>query len=375
MNMTSIRKHLGQWLIALGLWLLIVLLYSTRTTPPPNFKGSWPDMLKFTAGDWFIWVLFAPAIIHLDRRLPVARGALLQRLLYHIPLCLLVTSFATYGRWVIMFMLGFSGLIGSSPLPFDVLRESWNGFFHFYFLIYWAIVGVFVAFDHNNLLKEREIKTAELERLLSEAHLETLRNQMHPHFLFNALNTISAHVENNPRAARRMLEQLGELLRFSLDYAEDQEIPLSEEMIFIDRYLALQKARFEERLEVTVSVVPETLAAMVPTFILEHLVENAIRHGIAPRSQKGVMEIQTKKEKDRLHLSVRDNGPGLPPNWNVEKSAGIGISNMRERLRCLYGEENFTFNITNAEGGGVLAELLLPFHSADELFAGDPNHA
>jgi two-component system LytT family sensor kinase len=269
------RRRFGHWLLALGLWMLIVLFYSTRTNPP-GITDTWLKSLIITAGQWFIWVLFAPAIIRLDRMLPVPRDALLWRFLCHIPLCLLVTTCTIYVADAVM--LGFRGEFNRFSLSFEVLRHSWAGIFHIQVLIYWAIVGVYVAYDYNNLLKEREIKTAELERLLSEARLDTLRKQMHPHFLFNALNTISAHVERDPRAARRMLEQLGELLRFSLDYSEDQEIPLSKEMIFIDRYLALQKARFEERLEVKVSVEPETLAAMVPTFILEPLVENAIRH-------------------------------------------------------------------------------------------------
>jgi two-component system LytT family sensor kinase len=365
MKMSSLRKWFGHWPIAVGLWAMIVLVYSTRISTQ---MSSWLEMLKFTAADWFIWVLFAPLIIHLDKRIPVSRDAFIKRFLCHIPLSLLVTVFTIYGRSVIIFMAGVGEQTGNPAHPLDVLWRSFRGGFHFHLLIYWAIIGINLAYGYSNLLKDREIS-------LSEARLNTLRSQMHPHFLFNALNTISAHVDIDARIARRMLEQLGELLRYSLDYSEEQKIPLAEEIAFIERYLALQKARYKKRLEVRISVDPETLYATIPTFILTPLVENAVVHGIAAHFQKGVVEICAKREKDRLHLSVRDDGPGLPPGWNLGQAAGIGIRNTRERLRCLYREEDFAFNVTNAEGGGVLAEIVLPFHSGNGLSDRDINYA
>ncbi len=368
MNLTSIKKSLGRWLIGLGLWSLLILIYSTHR-PPPEIPVTWFETLKLSISEWCIWLLLAPILIGLDRKLPVPDGAFLQRFLYHIPLSLLISLFAiNVSSFIIELAQGEIADLSFSFASFELLRR---GRFLTHFLIYWVIISVYMLYNYNNLLKNREIQTAKLEQSLAEARLNTLRSQMHPHFLFNALNTISAHVVRDPRAARRMLEQLGELLRFSLNYSEEQEIPLAEEMAFIKRYLALQKARFAERLEVSIAVDTETLDAMVPPLLLEHFVENAIRHGIAPRSQKGVVEIQTQKEKDRLRLIVRDDGPGLSPGWNAAQDAGIGISNTRERLRSLYGEENFIFNVTNAEGGGVRVELLLPFHAADEPFGGD----
>ena len=162
------------------------------------------------------------------------------------------------------------------------------------------IVGGYVASEYQDQIRDRKVQTLELERLLAQSRLEMLRTQLHPHFLFNALNAISAHVEGAPRTARWMLEQLGDLLRLSLDHGEEQEIALQQELAFVDRYLKLQKIRYEDRLDVIVDVDPRALRAYVPTFILQPLLENAIRHGIATRSVPGQIEIQARLEDDTL---------------------------------------------------------------------------
>ena len=146
-----------------------------------------------------------------------------------------------------------------------------------------------------------------------------------------------------------MLEQLGDLLRLALDHAEDQVIPLQRELAFVDRYMKLQKVRYEDRLDVVLDVDPLALQALVPTFILQPLLENAIRHGIATRSAPGQIEIQAWCEGDALHLSVRDDGPGLAVNWDIERQAGVGLSNTRERLKRLYGDRQ-SFAIAGAVG-------------------------
>jgi sensor histidine kinase YesM len=159
-----------------------------------------------------------------------------------------------------------------------------------------------------------------------------------------------------------MLEQLGDLLRLSLDHAGEQEIPLQQELAFVDRYLKLQKIRYEDRLDVIVDVEPTALRALVPTFILQPLLENAIRHGIATRAAAGTIEIQAWQEATALHLSVHDDGPGLPADWDPDRGLGVGLSNTRERLRRLYGREQ-SFRITGAPGAGVQVDLTLPFRA------------
>jgi LytS/YehU family sensor histidine kinase len=229
-------------------------------------------------------------------------------------------------------------------------------------LVYWIVVTGYMAMKSQQEVRDRKMRIAELETQLAQSRIETLRTQLNPHFLFNALNTISAHVEGAPRTARWMLEQLGDLLRLSLDHAGEQEVPLQQELAFVDRYLKLQKIRYEDRLDVIVDVEPTTLRALVPTFILQPLLENAIRYGIATRSAPGTIEIQAWQEAAALHLTVRDDGPGLPANWDPEHGLGVGLSNTRERLRRLYGVDQ-RFQITGAPGGGVQVDLTLPFHA------------
>jgi two-component system LytT family sensor kinase len=364
-----IRRRPVRWLAGFLFWTLIVLFYSTSSGMMGRQAG-WTDSLKSAMTQWYVWALLAPLIIRVDRLLPVAREAPLRRVIFHIPLSFLFTGIYIYASALARTLLGVTARGSSFSFSFDVLRASWRGAFHWNLLVYWVIVGVYVAYDYYSDLKERQLRTAELERLLAESHLNALQTQLHPHFLFNALNTISAHVERDPRTARRMLEQLGELLRLSLDHSEDQEIPLEQELAFLERYLDIQKVRFEDRLDVATDV----LNGLVPTFVLQPLVENAIRHGIAPRSAKGSVEVAAWRDNGRLRLRVRDDGPGLPRGWDPAHNQGVGISNTRERLRRLYGDAEHTFEITGEPGAGVRVDLSFPFRDAPRQLNGDyPN--
>ena len=218
-----------------------------------------------------------------------------------------------------------------------------------------------VALDYQSHLKDREIRTAELERLLSEARLATLRSQLDPHFLFNTLNSISAYVQSEPGQARLMLEQLGDLLRLSLEHADEQEIPLERELTFVDRYIQLQLVRFDDRLRVRVDAQPDTMTAAVPTFLLQPLLENAIRHGTSKLSRAGIIEISAWRCDGRLHVRVCDNGPGLPQGWSLDRNLGIGLSNTRARLEQLHGEGDYGLEITRDEARRTCVEITLPF--------------
>jgi sensor histidine kinase YesM len=164
-----------------------------------------------------------------------------------------------------------------------------------------------------------------------------------------------------------MLEQLGELLRLTLDHCEDQEIPLQREAAFLDRYLAIQKVRFEDRLETRIEIAPETLDALLPTFLLQPLVENAIQHGVSRRSSHGTIGVAAWRQDRQLRLRVWDDGPGLPDHWDP----GLGISNTRERLRRLYGDSGYSFVLANGAAGGVTADVSLPFRLLRESYGID----
>ena len=360
----SLRRRPVRWCLGFLFWTLVVLFYSTPTSRFGQ-PASWERSLKNAMTQWYVWGLLAPFIVGVDRRLPIAREALFQRVLLHIPLSFAFTVIYVYASRLATALL--EGDVQGFSLSPDLIRNAWGGAFHWNILIYWLIVGAHGAYDYYTNLKERQLQTAELERLLAESRLDALQTQLHPHFLFNALNAVSAHVERDPRTARRMLEELGELLRLSLDHAEDQEIPLEQELAFLERYLAIQKVRFEDRLDVTMEIAPGVFHGLVPTFVLQPLVENAIRYGVAPRTARGSIQVSAWRENRRLYLRVQDDGPGLPEGWDLTANEGVGIANTRERLRRLYGESEHSFRIASEPGAGVRVELSFPFREADEV--------
>ena len=251
------------------------------------------------------------------------------------------------------------------PLAGGLLGTSWRVMHRNTTFFYWVIVGVYIALDYQSHLKDRVIRTRSFKRLLSAARLNNLRNQLQPHFLFNALNAISAYIEQKPRLARQMIEQLGDLLRLSLDHSDEQEITLAQELAVVDRYLKLQAVRFEHRLQISLTSDPQVLDALVPPFILQPLVENAVRHAASVRSSPTRVEVEAWRQNGHLRVRVRDDGPGLPPDWSFDSHAGIGLASVRERLRHLYGPDRHSFDVTPEPGGGVRVELSLPLQEAD----------
>ena len=355
-----------QALLPLGLWSLLVLFFSTRTEvrgePFVWIPITWGQALEISLAQWSAWGALALIIIWIDRRLPIERDALFRRFLFHVPLSVIFTVAYTYLNYANLTLLDAPR--DASLLAGGVLATSWRVIHRNGTFFYWVIVGTYIAVDYQNHLKNRLVRTAELERLLSDARLNVLRTQLQPHFLFNALNAISAHIESEPRTARLMLERLGDLLRLSLDHIDHQEIGLDQELAFVERYLQLQAMRFEDRLNVSMNLDPEVQDALVPPFILQPLVENAIQHGAAARSADGTIAVEAWRDNGRVRLAVRDNGPGLPAGWSLDRNQGIGIANTRERLRHLYGEQNQSLKISEEPGGGVRVDLSLPFRSA-----------
>jgi LytS/YehU family sensor histidine kinase len=228
------------------------------------------------------------------------------------------------------------------------------------------IVGGLQAFRYYDHYLSSELRLERLERRFTEARLNALRMQLDPHFLFNALNTISSHVESDPKLTRTMIEHLGDLLRMSLESKDRQEVPLSEELEFLDHYLAIQKIRFGSKLKIEIDVAPEVRYASVPSLIIQPLVENAIRHGISRRSSGGTVAVSAERRDSRLEIRVRDNGVGLLPGWTLEASAGVGLAVTRDRIAGLYPNGDSRFAVRRREEGGTEVEISLPLHVAEE---------
>lgn len=374
MNRTSGNRRIARKLAmvgtVLGLWGALVLLFAA----PLALTGpvSWRQAVSFGVSFWALWLLFLPAVAWLSFRFPIERKRLLRNVGLHLLACLLIvgTSRATFRAVDKIFPRAQrSEPPGRSPHSRTVRLGPPNalGVFHglraaLDVLVYWSLLGVCQAITNFRSSQERERRAAELEARLTSAKLQALRMQINPHFLFNTLNSITALVYVNPRAADEMLGDLSELLRRSLDSMEEQEIPLAQELEFIWGYISLEQKRFGERLRVEQSVPDDLMEALVPALILQPLVENAIRHGIEPRRGPGLISIEAKKEDNHLHLMVRDNGRGWSAaDLNSSARRGIGIANTQARLQGLYGRDQ-SVSFGRAEPQGCRVDIRLPFH-------------
>jgi LytS/YehU family sensor histidine kinase len=227
-------------------------------------------------------------------------------------------------------------------------------------LTYWLILGAWQAYHYCDYYIAGELRLERLEKNISEARLNALRMQLDPHFLFNALNTISSQVEREPKLARGMIEHLGDLLRLSLESKDRQEVPLAEEMAFLEHYVAIQKIRFGDHLRIETQIAPEVKYASVPSLFVQPLVENAIRHGISRRALGGTVIVSAKRVGSRLDIRVLDDGVGLPAGWTLENSGGLGLSVTRQRVAGLYPDGETCFAVNRRASGGTEVEISLP---------------
>jgi two-component system, LytTR family, sensor kinase len=229
-------------------------------------------------------------------------------------------------------------------------------------MTYAAIVGMSYALAFNRESQGRAIKAVQLETRLVEARLQTLQAELHPHFLFNTLHAISTLIHSKPDAADRMISRLSDLLRLTFDRSGAAGVSFQEELEFLQKYLEIEQTRFQDRLSVRFDIAPDALDAEVPRLILQPLVENAIKHGVSPRSGPGLVQIAAQRQGDALWLEVRDDGVGLTTAARSRLNAGVGLSNTRDRLECLYGARH---RLDFSEGAnGLAVRIEIPFHSA-----------
>jgi two-component system LytT family sensor kinase len=355
----NVRRWIGGLLFAAVLWTSLGFIFAL-----PNLgMGPRKVVLLSALALWWSWGLLAFVIIAVDARLPFSAAQLGRRIAAHVLLSLVFTSLFVYVLVAMRALLGLQNL--STMRDPHLFASALRGMFLWNLLIYWVIAGGWQAYRYNQSYVSSELRSERLERQFSEARLNVLRMQLNPHFLFNALNTISAQVERDPRLARAMIEHLGDLLRLSLETKDKQEVPLAEEMEFLEHYVAIQKIRFGEHLKIEVAVTPEARTALVPSLFLQPLVENAIRHGVSRRASGGTVEISAARVDGRVKIRVADDGMGLSAGWDLQKSAGLGLSATRERIAGLYPDARSRFEIRNREGGGTEVEVDIPYRVAD----------
>jgi sensor histidine kinase YesM len=245
-----------------------------------------------------------------------------------------------------------------------------------HFIIYIGVLSAGFARDYflRYRTRERETarlqsETARLEAQLAEARLSALNAQLNPHFLFNTLHAISSLVERDPRGVRRMIARLSELLRYTLNGGNENEVVLAQEIAFLERYLEIMQIRFQGQLEIEVQLGDDARNALVPSLILQPLVENAVKHGVDKISERGKIRIQARREADRLVLTVSDNGPGpsnIPNSGEGQGEHGVGLDNIRQRLDQLYGSAQ-SLSLEKSPSGGTIAQIVMPFRTRTEL--------
>jgi two-component system, LytTR family, sensor kinase len=361
----SINPLARPWLkyaLIFGLWTLfaifVAILGHARMVSIEQ-ESSLVKWLLDAGIEWNLWAAFTIPIVWFARKFPIDRHSWSSNGLIHLGISTVLISIHTFIK------VGASLIIFNEwkDMPFFVDRiyaqASWMG--PWQILIYGCIVAGAMAIDYQKRLRDKELQSSRLEAQITRAQLENLQQQLQPHFLFNTLNSISVLVQKgDQQAATKMLSNLSDLLRYVLNHDQAREVALTDELEFVRRYVEIEQTRHGERLQIEFHVDPEALRARVPGFMLQLLVENAIRHGVAKKAGTGKVDINVARENGHLSMVVTDNGVGLSQDGAITLRNGVGISNARKRLELLYGE-NFVFELRNGEFGGAVARMEIPF--------------
>ncbi len=346
--------------VVLGIMALMLLLSAAENYASQLVTSKpvpWTLALRRAGEEWGLWAVICLGVLAFCDRFPFDLGRVRRSVLIHGPVSVITALLdLTLLAWILHGQRAIDGMVFLFPVVFQKLL------IHYLVLgmvFYWVIVLAHTGWLYYQRLRDRERQAAALTTELVQARLDALRMQLNPHFLFNTLHTISALIHEQPATADRMVVRLSELLRQTLDRADVHEVPLRQELAFLEGYLDIEKTRFRERLTVDLRIEPAALDCAVPFLLLQPLVENAIRHGIEPREANGRIEITARRAGGQLELSVSDNGPGLTEPAADRAREGVGLSNTRSRLAHLYGGEQ-GLELASAPGGGLRVNLRLP---------------
>lgn len=356
-----IRRQWIRGALVFAIWTLVALAFAHRYYVSSASLGSpvhWRHAISHALADWYLFAFLSLPTAWLAKLWPLERANWHRHAAFHLAAGVAFSLCWSALRVRIGIWQGAAETAATSFLALfqPLLAKT----FYFNLFVYWGVISVTHAFDYYRRFHDREINTLELEKRLTQARLQALQMQLNPHFLFNTLHTISALMHKDVEAADRMISRLSLLLRSTLENTDAHEVPLQQELAFLDRYLEIEQTRFGERLSVIRDIAPDTVRAQVPNLLLQPLVENAIRHGIEPQSKPGQIRLHARRVNDQLQLEVRDNGAGLPQGGLDEE--GVGLANTRARLQQLYGNEQ-KLEFTNAADGGLIVSVSLPFRA------------
>lgn len=359
---TTRRQTLSKWALIFACWTYLALLFSgpqmIQAIRLHRTSAGWDSVvgeLLFS----YIWFALTPLAIWLSRTFRISGRQQFKRLAFH---------FVASEIFLLFQVLLFT--VASIPFGwYSQITPFWNRYFLLILtftpsdvLFYWGVIVIEHALDYYRKLQDRELRASQLEAQLAQSQLQVLKMQLHPHFLFNTLNAISALIRESPDEADEMVSRLGDLLRMTLETAGLQEVPFKKELEFLKHYLDIEQTRFQDRLKVEMAIEPETLDGLVPSMILQPLVENSVRHGVAPRPEGGCIKIKAWRDDSLLRLEVEDDGPGLSGHTPLKER--VGLTNTRARVSNLYGDGH-GLSLRHAAAGGLVVSLSIPFRAAN----------
>ncbi len=345
--------------ILLGLWVLVgtilaVEIYFTIRVISPDitfYEVALPQYQRAA-----VWIVITPLVLWLRQRVPLSSGRWFGGVGFHF-----VASFLIMAAYYLARMAHVTLLEDlNREEVWTVAQQYFMGRNFIDMLYYWLVLAAGYGNELRQRYRQEELKAAQLESRLALSELQVLKSQLHPHFLFNTMNTISVLIrEERSKEAVRLISELSTLLRVSLDQQRASEVTLAQEMDFLRSYVEIQEARFPDRLEYREDVSSEALAARIPNLILQPLVENAILHGIAGKADGGRVEVIGRLENGLLSVQVKDDGPGFRNAAQGGFVEGIGLSNTRERLKRMFGPRAGLF-IQSEPGQGACVRLEIP---------------
>lgn len=340
--------------------IIFAVVSYAATLAETNRRFGFADALRLNLVQFYLWGIFSLLIFWFTRRFPVEfPPRKIRNLLLQVPALLI---FAGLHQAIQVATLW--SVTPRMRQQWPALADCYRFYFWFGFYIDLIIASLIILAGHALLYYRRfragEREQESLKTQLAQAQLKALKMQIHPHFLFNTLHSISSLILEDPPKANSMIARLGDFLRLTLEQSDQPLVGLKEEMEFVRCYLDIEQVRFGDRLTVTLAIEPATLAAQVPHLILQPVVENAIQHAIAPRAAPGRIQIEARRWDRRLRLEIKDSGPGLTTTGNSMQGHGVGLSNVRARLERLYGTD-FSLEMNNSPEGGLTVVLEVPF--------------
>jgi two-component system, LytTR family, sensor kinase len=350
--------------LLLGAWTLVGVIFAAvsyaSALADTNRRFSFLDALRLNLIQFYLWGLFSPLLFWFSRRFPLEFPPRKRRNLFlHLP-ALLVFAGVHQAIQVAVLWLATPRMQQQWPSIVDCYRfYFWFGFYIDLIIALLIIIAVHALFYYRRF-RAGELEQASLKTQLAQAQLKALKMQLHPHFLFNTLHSISSLILEDPPKANSMIARLGDFLRLTLEHSNRQLVSLKEETEFVRCYLEIEQVRFGDRLTVNWAVDPAAHSAGVPHLILRPVVENAIQHAIAPRAAPGRIEIGARRLDSRLRIEVKDTGPGMTGPVDSLQGHGVGLNNVQARLAQLY-DGDFSFTMTNNPEGGFSVVLELPF--------------